>query len=88
MSTQKWQARNFDEKIDHSVEGQIGSFRGLKRHFLDKSFKTLSDFFIFGILLEPIEGLKLGQVTYIWWQEVKGQFCSILGPILLKIGIN
>ena len=45
-------------------------------------------FFIFGMILEPIEGLKLGQVAYFqkclffWWQEVKGQFWSILDLIL------
>ena len=38
---------------------------GLKKHLLKKALKRpMIFFFIFGMILEPIEGLKLGQVAY------------------------
>ena len=46
------------------------------------------------MILEPIERLKLGQVAcfqkclFFWYQEVKGQFWSILGQVLPEMGIN
>ena len=54
MNTQKWQAQNFEKKS------------GSEKTSFKKSSKMSHDifFFIFGIILEPIEGLKLGQVAY------------------------